>query len=267
MRKRMFMYKNLFNNTIKKIILSPHYDDFILSLGGLALKLTRKNCQIENWIIFSNSNYLADDYSGNKNTSIERVKVISKIRFKEELHATERIGNIKIKLCGQNEALIRGHKERTKEHNFPYGFNKKMDGHVVDKIHKLFVSLLQKKVQIFIPLAIQEHVDHLIVRKVLASLLHNPKEKTKSQIFFYEDLPYAALATKKEWNEVNKFIMDNKLLPIVYPINLNFKLKLLDFYNSQTKESYYKGIIKRAKKIQKQENRKTPCEKIYLFFP
>ena len=261
----IFMYKNLFDNTIKKIILSPHYDDFILSLGGLAFKLARKKCQIKDWIIFSNSNYLVDDYNGNKDTSRERIKVVSKIRFKEELHATERIGNIKIKLCDQNEALIRGHEERTKEHDFPYGFNEKMDGAVADNISKLLVPLLQKKVQIFIPLAINKHVDHFIIREVVTNRLHNPKEKTKSQIFFYEDLPYAAFAAKKEWKEVNKFIIDNKLLPIVYPINSNFKLELLDFYNSQTKESYYEGVIKRAKKIQEQENRKKSCEKIYLF--
>ena len=252
------MHSELFNKEMKKIILSPHYDDFPLSLGGLALELAKKKCVIEDWIIFSNSNHIARDYEGNKDISKERIKTVSNIRFKEELRAAEEIGNVKIKLCKLNEALIRGH---WKEHpqGFPYGFDEKKDRLVIGKIRKMIKSLLSKDVQVFVPLAIQEHIDHFIVRQAVQDLLDY--KNRKCQIFFYEDLPYAAHATEREWRDITNFIMTNNLFPITIPIDLNLKLKLLDFYKSQTYWHYYEDVRKHANKI---KSKRTPCERIYL---
>ena len=252
------MYRELFNKKIKKVILSPHYDDFVLSLGGLALELAKKKCRIEDWIIFSNSNHIARDYKGNKDISKERIKTVSDTRLKEELHVAKEIGNIKIKLCKLNEALIRGH---WKEHpqGFPYGFDEGKDGSEMDKIRKMLKSLLSKDVQIFVPLAIQEHIDHFIVRQAIQDLLDD--KNRKCQIFFYEDLPYAAYATENEWKSINNFIMTNNLFPIIISIDLSLKLKLLNFYKSQTYEHYYEDVRKHANEI---KNKRMPCERIYL---
>ena len=252
------MYQELFNKKIKKVILSPHYDDFVLSLGGLALELAKKKCRIEDWIIFSNSNHIARDYKGNKDISKERIKTVSDARLKEELHVAKEIGNVKIKLCKLNEALIRGH---WKEHpqGFPYGFDEGKDGSEMDKIRKMLKSLLSKDVQIFVPLAIQEHIDHFIVRQAIQDLLDD--KNRKCQIFFYEDLPYAAYATENEWKSINNFIMTNNLFPIIISIDLSLKLKLLNFYKSQTYEHYYEDVQKHANEI---KNKRMPCERIYL---
>ena len=252
------MHRELFNKKINKIILSPHYDDFALSLGGLALELAKKKCRIEDWIIFSNSNHIARDYKGNKDISKERIKTVSDARLKEELHVAKEIGNVKIKLCKLNEALIRGH---WKEHpqGFPYGFDEGKDGSEMDKIRKMLKSLLSKDVQIFAPLAIQEHIDHFIVRQAIQDLLDD--KNRKCQIFFYEDLPYAAYATENEWKSINNFIMTNNLFPIIISIDLSLKLKLLNFYKSQTYEHYYEDVQKHANEI---KNKRMPCERIYL---
>ncbi len=252
------MYKNLLFNKKKKIILSPHYDDFILSLGGIALKWGGMKRMIEDWIIFSNSNYLVNDCDGNKDISKSRIEVVSSIRLKEEQNAAKRIGGVKIKLLHQNEASIRGHGEKEHPHGFPYGFEKEKDEKAMKNIRKLLRPLFSKDVQIFIPLAIQEHVDHFIVRQVVTEMLHFNK---KCQIFFYEDLPYAAYATKKEWKNVNNFIKKNNLLPITIPINLNLKLGILDFYNSQTDKYYYEGVREYANEI---KDKRGPCEKVYF---
>lgn len=170
-------------------------------MGGLAFELSRKKCRIEDWIIFSNSNHIARDYEGNKDVSKERIKTVSNTRFKEELRAAKEIGNVKIKLCRLNEALIRGHwKEHP--HGFPYGFDEIKDRLEMEKIRKMLKSLLSKNLQIFVPLAIQEHIDHFIVRQAIQDLLDH--KNRKCQIFFYEDLPYASHATEKEWKKSSK---------------------------------------------------------------
>ncbi len=258
MHKNNYFLNILFNDR-KKIILSPHYDDFILSLGGTALKWSRRGRLIEDWVIFSNSNYLVDDHMGNKDISKNRIRVVSAIRLKEEQNAIKRIGNIKIKLLHQNEALIRKHDEKEHPHRFPCGFNEQKDKETMKNIHKLLRPLFLKDVQIFAPLAIQEHIDHFIIRQVVAELIHS--NKSKCQVFFYEDLPYAAYALKKEWENTNNFIRKNNLIPLTISINLNSKLRLLDFYNTQTDKYYYEGVAKRANEI---KNTKTTCEKIYF---
>lgn len=255
-----FMMKELLS-TKKKIVISPHYDDLILSLGGLVSKWSKINCQIEEWIVFSNSNYLVNDNKGNKDISKERIKVVSSIRLKEELRATKNIKNIKLKLCHQDEALIRNHNEKEHKRGFPHGFDEKKDKKVLENLRKLLLPLFSKDVQIFVPLAIQEHIDHFIIRKAAISILNSNK---KAQVFFYEDLPYVAYTSKGEWKHIKTFIIQHKLLPIIVPIDLNFKLKLLDYYNSQTDKYYYEGVSKRAKEIQKEQDKKLPCEKIYL---
>jgi LmbE family N-acetylglucosaminyl deacetylase len=255
------MDKSLVFNKKKKIVLSPHCDDFILSLGGTALKWGERKCLIEEWIIFSNSNYLVNDHDGNKDISKMRVKVVSSIRLKEEQNATKQTGNVNLRLLHQDEALIRGHKMKEHPRGFPHGFDKGKDEKVMKNIHKLLRPLFSKDVQIFVPLAIQEHSDHSIIKEVVANIIHNSKEKIKAQIFFYEDLPYAAYATKKEWKKVDNFIKRNKLLTLIIPISLNLKLGLLDFYNSQTDRSYYKGIINPATGL---KNKKIPCERLYF---
>jgi len=250
--------KNLLFNKKKKIILSPHYDDFTLSLGGIALEWGKKGCLIEDWIIFSNSNYLVNDHIGNKDISENRINVVSSIRLKEEQNAIKRIGNVKLKLLHQDEALIRGHDEKEHPDGFPYGFDKRKDEAVIKNICKLLWPLLSKDIQIFVPFAIQEHIDHFIVRQIIAAKMRSNK---RCQIFFYEDLPYAAYATKKEWKNVSNFVKKNNLLPIIIPINLKLKTELLDFYNSQTNKYCYKGTKKRANEI---KGGKIFCEKIYF---
>ena len=130
----------------------------------------------------------------------------------------------------------------------------------MEKTRKMLKSLLSKNVQIFVPLAIQEHIDHFIVRWAIQGLLDY--KNRKCQIFFYEDLPYAAHATEKEWKNINNFIRTNNLFPIIIPIDLSLKLKLLDFYESQTYEHYYEDVRKHANGI---KNKRMPCERIYLF--
>lgn len=261
----------LLYNKKKKIVLAPHYDDLAFSLGGLALNLSNKKCKVEEWVIFSNSNYLFNDNNGNKDVSENRIQKVSKIRLNEELNALRKLGNVKIKVCDQDEALLRGYKTRTRDHIFPYGLDKKADGIATKNIEKIIKPLLNKDVQIFAPLSIKEHVDHIIVRNTLTNLIKDNK-KRKAKIFFYEDLPYATYVNDQERSKVSAFIKERNLKTIIIPINLKLKLRLLKFYKSQIGRSYsyyynYYAIWKRAKKIQMQEREKLPCEKLYITLP
>lgn len=249
----------LFNNK-KKIVLSPHCDDFILSLGGIALRWSKSKVKLEDLIIFSNSNYLVNDDTGNSDISKSRIKIVSSIRLREEQSVMKRLGNIKIRPLKQDEALVRGHYiEKQRGERFPRGFYEKKDKKATDNVYKLLAPLFSKNIQLFAPLAIQGHIDHLIIRETVLKIIQS--KKIKAQVFFYEDLPYAAYATKKEWKEINNFIKQNKLIPIVTPVDIDSKLDLLDYYSSQLVKRDYAGVVKRAGKIKNTGN----YEQVYLY--
>jgi len=97
-----------------------------------------------------------------------------------------------------------------------------------------------------------------MLNQVVTEIIHS---NIKCQVFFYEDLPYAADATEKEWKTTNSFIKKNNLLPITVPIDLNLKLRLLDFYKSQTDKSYYDWVAKRANEL---KIKNMPGERVYF---
>jgi hypothetical protein len=63
----------------KIIVFAPHYDDFLLGIGGYALELKARNLlaskRFHILLIFSRSNYLAHSGKANFDTSLERVKI------------------------------------------------------------------------------------------------------------------------------------------------------------------------------------------------
>ncbi|MBD3319985.1 MAG: hypothetical protein GF350_02715, partial [Chitinivibrionales bacterium] len=106
----------LFKPDTKKIVLSPHYDDLALSLGGLALHWAGKECPVENIVVFSNSNCISTEYQAFNQDYPRSVEAISVLRHKEECAVAEHLGNITVKRSGLDEAPLRGHGELTGIH-------------------------------------------------------------------------------------------------------------------------------------------------------
>lgn len=249
----------IFNNK-KKIVISPHYDDLVLSLGGVSLRWKDKKCVFEDWVVFSKSNYLPGDFLGNKDMSKTRIDFISSKRLKEERAAIKAINVSKINLLEQSEALIRIGVDSIEEHKegFPFGINEKEDKNAVKEIKSKLKKIFLEDVQIFVPLAAQEHTDHLIVRKAVEEIMEE-EEKITAQIFFYEDIPYIFNASLKEQQKLEKFIKKHRLTPLTVSINIDKKIDLFDFYKSQAIERYRESARRHAMNI----GEKNPCEKVY----
>jgi len=246
------IYKEILNPDIKKVVLSPHYDDVLLSLGGIAKKWKENNCVIEDWIMFSKSNYIKGDKKGNQDNSNKRVKKVSNIRFKEEKRTAEKLGISKIRPFNLSEALLRGHEFKNLRERI---INSK-DREALDSLKEIIRPLLSEDIHIFVPLGIG-HIDHYLVKKAILELI-NENKKVKSEIFFYEDMPYISRVPKKELKKLRKLIKGKRITPIDIPIDLKHKLELLPIYESQKINSYSKEIINRTKELDNQE-------RIYLY--
>ncbi len=151
----------------RNIIISPHIDDAFLSLGGLLTRDKRTKQKVVD--IFTITNFTLKGPGNPKQITI--------LRKKEEKKNARKLGvevdflpfyDNPVRKGGEKEKLV----ERVKENLKPY---------------------LDQGERVFFPLGIGNHIDHVVTSKAALELLH---ETWNTNIYFYEDLPYAIKSTR-----------------------------------------------------------------------
>lgn len=153
----------------KILIISPHLDDSVFSLGGL-IYLLKEYVEITIINVFSNSNYCYD-----KEIDAETV---TKIRKEEDQLALFELGINKIVNLDFKEALLRGHSRKDI-------FLDREGLDETDLIKQISFSLkpfADNDTHVIAPSAFGSHIDHLLCREAT---------KNMPNVLFYEDLPYA----------------------------------------------------------------------------
>ena len=96
------------------IILSPHYDDVVLTFGGYLDALVSnqlihtKNIRIIH--VFSRSNYQLRDNEGNRDQSLKRIQYATGIRLLEDLNCLDDLighGNYTYEIMAERECMMR----------------------------------------------------------------------------------------------------------------------------------------------------------------
>ena len=260
----------------KIIILSPHYDDVLLTFGGYLDALYRDNLidtkDIRVVNIFSRSTYQAHDDVGNKDVSLERIKYATGIRLLEDLECLdELIGheNYTYELLGERECLLRDKNLETNEaFEFPHGTRDEFgeeDWQIYERLKKYVLKLFAlKNSAILLPLGVKEHIDHIILREAVVDAKREIKDNLNAVIYFGEDQPYSGHANQDEWEKAEAFLKENNVLSINYPVNILHKTDLLfKHYTSQVEESYGEGVHKRAYQLKEMFNCDLEIERIY----
>jgi len=248
-------------NNKKFFVISPHFDDALLSLGMLLFKLKDKaDIYIIN--IFTKAHAGPYTFSARKflnSSGFTNAEELYKRRLIEDKKALSYI-DAKIANLGLTDALFR----KTKTNNFLDKIFPELNHlyptyrfHVTKYISKEDYAplLLQKKLGkiissdsiIFVPLGVGNHIDHVIARRVCEKLFTN--------IFYYSDFPYNLVPNipniPKGYQKVN------------LNVNLKIKSNLIRHYKSQVnmlfptnripdhKEEFFIKIIYESKNIYK----------------
>lgn len=160
----------------KNIILSPHSDDAAFSLGGLLLSGFFKYTEV--LMVFSVSNCTISHIK-------DHAEVITQIRKNED---RDFFGLCKSKVhlgyLDVPDAPIRLEIESSNVFN---RFPSDEDQEICNKISCFIKESYSSDIVIYSPLALGNHIDHLIVFEAACTLAS--KGYT---VIFYEDLPYAA---------------------------------------------------------------------------
>ncbi len=196
------------------LIIAPHSDDALFSLGGFLLKeSSKKKFTILN--VFSQSDYcVMEEFPKNP----ER---ITRLRKREEL-SFAKILNLQVFFLDLLEKPLRN--------------KQKQDIHselLIDRIVNKINPLVRNYTEVYFPLAIGENLDHTLVRKAILKIASS----TNSIDFWgYEDLPYAS--------NYRETFMEFEPSPRKIPITneINEKCNLLQIYRSQLAINYISQI-------------------------
>jgi hypothetical protein len=246
----------------KITIFSPHFDDTSLSLGGFLFE-AGKYFSISNLVIASISQYVSPDYPDKDKVpgtpdDIEiddpRTKYVTKLRKGEDKAVMETLG-VESLLLDELDGPLRGYGVDTKD-----GFTSPTaeegwwkNSNEIDYMARLkeqFKTYLQEEGNVFIPLALNYHIDHVLVRMAALQAAKELGDDLKANIFFYEDLPYAGLSKEDEpgWADANKVIEMCDTIDIA--VDLDSKVKIaVNGYPSQLEDTYEGGVRARANTI------------------
>jgi LmbE family N-acetylglucosaminyl deacetylase len=233
----------------KKIyILSPHFDDAVLSCGMLIYTLKGK-ADITVINIFTNSHNGPYTFSAKKFLKTAGYSDASKLyedRMKEDRLALEFTG-AKSREIGLTDSLFRRHGGVTKlgkifpeiDHVYPtYRWHILKDIAKKDYASKSLERNLRKFIPqnaiVFAPFGIGNHVDHKLTRIVAEKLFRN--------LFYYTDFPYNIR------NDESGKLPDGYervSLPTLHSI----KNKLISMYVSQKNGLFPMGVIPRHKEV------------------
>ncbi|MDP3900674.1 MAG: hypothetical protein Q8Q23_06390 [bacterium] len=218
----------------KNIIISAHCDDALLSLGG--------------YIIFLDNVIVVDIFgtcAWTKNTKIKDFNIITEINQAEEKEAIKKSG-AKVIIYALPEALMRGYRLWNQKKIL------ESDAIISHKISKIITAVIGSNNNIFFPMGIGNHVDHILINNQLKKI-YNKLNAKDNKIFLYEDLPYAW------YGDVNKKIRVLKKAWILEPYlidisrSINKKINLIKIYKSQIDKIDCQKVVEYSESIIKGE--------------
>ena len=265
----------------RTLVICPHPDDACFSTGGLLLKRTSKEVVI--LTVFSKSRdapnlkLLKPFFKAIKvlNLNFLRgtvVEVVSKERQKEDRRFCDSLCAVQ-KILSFKDSSLRGYIQPC--------FTNEADisARALDKepIYNAVFRAIEKCVfsgaytSILCPLAVGDHVDHLIVLKAFLQILKK-KRNIPAEVFFYEDLPYASaykldFISSLAWKRTGS----NTPLFVDITIEMPLKQKLVDIYRSQSTRERKERILYHAKRLSmsrdKRDNAEGYFERIWRIAP
>lgn len=183
---------DLLSSRSRVVVLSPHHDDFIWSLGGAIDSIGPEKITVIN--IFTTSNFIHNKTSTTRSPS--------EIRREENRIALENCGVTKNIDLGFKEALLRGYRPTNQFEWREDCSDAKIAKEILTRLSLTLKQYDQKDTILIAPLGLGEHVDHIITTKITRQLKF-------ADILYYEDLPYAARLARTEF--AKRFIRANEL--------------------------------------------------------
>jgi LmbE family N-acetylglucosaminyl deacetylase len=245
------------------IVLSPHYDDAVLSLGGM---LAKREHPAVVATFFTAEPEIATSTSWDKNSGFSDSHQAIESRVKENAEALKVFGAT-VKDYGYSDVQYRGGTST----------DAVLEQEMTQDIQALLAAYGDKNILVYAPAIFTPtitHPDHAVVHRAFLTVADSyPKDNVT--FYFYEDYPYIAefnresvfSLSKNLENETQKIFTEERI--IISSRQLRTKEKSLSKYGSQIKafDAIDQDIIKND--IEYTKNRcgaESACEVVYKLF-
>lgn len=215
----------------KVIVVSPHFDDAILSCGGMLCSDEWINREISIFNVFSDISrkketmsdviveYVAKDLGISKcKVNLDMCEKWIVTRRKEELLATQALG-VKSFDLGYTDAIF-----RISDDEFIYDTEEKLflgqirENVLLDQLIHQFIEICKDYSICYFPAGIGNHPDHIILHLVGKNIQCN-----HSDIRFYCEIPYS----------IDKEVKEGKMYEIDVEENYERKIRAVSEYKTQ----------------------------------
>jgi LmbE family N-acetylglucosaminyl deacetylase len=247
-----------------KQVISPHIDDAILSLGGCILNWVRNGEKVKIINVFSKAGGINKD----------SISVLAGKRYPTDFKSAMKIKKAEEKNI-QNILKIEVEFLDWPDRNiniYSYKGDFFYKKSAIERLKNDIRRKIDKDSPAFFPLAMGElrtHADHIIARQIGLFLL-----KDGYDIRFYEDLPYFygenlrgkisdffqtikkqgvsflkekhAMQVDESLFSINDYFKEIKLIPVTEEIDIDEKVKILGFYESQMEADWLAGVRRHA---------------------
>lgn len=247
-----------------ELFFSPHFDDAVLSCGGMIHKLAQERRYVRVMTL------MAQDMPPNPpNTPIVRDLHTRwktnenpvKMRRLEDEKAIEGLGALFTHVMMMPDCVYRVVEG---EVLYPSEASLFGDVHPKDDVNKLYeYSLLYHPETLYLPLAVGNHVDHQIVRDLGRRLKH---DIPKVRLLFYEDYPYSRdkNATAQALDRLKKLESTMYFEPQIVELSeedVNAKIRAAACYQSQI-STFWDSLAQMEREI-RQDLLETGGGKVY----
>ncbi len=248
--------KKLLKNKYHYIFFSPHFDDAVLSCGGLIARLKKRKVLVVT--IFSDwqkgrLSFYASQYLGFCNFKTPEDYFF--FRRKEEARASKILGYDCLSL-DFSEAIFR-FKKRFFLNSFFYnntrqllGKINKEDQKIADEIEGRIKRTISKYAdsggKFYFPLGIGNHIDHQLISQIGRNLT----DAYQNEIYFFEDFPYVLNTKRKEREDFflqkdlkpKKIFLTSQEIETKYQAILSYRSQIKPLFG--TKENFQKKFFK-----------------------
>jgi len=276
------MVYTLIQNVIPEkniVAFMPHYDDFVLGLGGYVLELKAQGLlatkSFHILLIFARSNYQEGEGKANFDASLERIKYATGKRLLEDMDCLDELlgeHTYRYELIGEKECFVRQKAFAQSEMEFPQGRYEDFD----EEDHRILKRLqnlvrrwaMDEDTALIFPAAILEHIDHVITRQAGIQVAEELGDRLRARFYFQEDKPYAGIAIPEELERLETFVRAHNLQPRVYRHHPEQVVELVfKHYTSQVSEVYRRGVLQRSEQLGQAYDLSEPCDRLFAYPP
>ena len=224
------------------IFISPHFDDAVLSCGGLMGKLSERKANVVSITVFTKEPpvgkplpLIAQGFHQAWNSGENPYE----IRKEEEKNVLNKL-NSAYKWLEKPDVIYRYPEVKFKNNVLFTGVSPEEDP-ILPEITDEFLKIVNDAPDcyIFAPLGIGEHPDHLVVNLALRSIKNFHPQLN---LFFYEDFPYAITGDRNK--RLAKYGLKLKSKNIDIDKMLGKRIELIKLYKSQLEDVFEEPVDK-----------------------